>query len=78
MERVRFDLRKLVFHVIGIHRTNLLTCGRAEHLDDLDKLINTRLTREQRLPKHQLRHDTACGPNVCRSDQLHAGVAHQQ
>ncbi len=54
-----FDLGELVFHVVGIHRLDLLPGGRAQDLDDLDKLINATFAREERLTEHELCHDTA-------------------
>lgn len=41
IERVRFDLRKLVLHVVRIHSPNLVARWRAEDLDDLHELIDT-------------------------------------
>lgn len=40
-EGVRLDLRELVLHVVGVHGTDLLSCGSSKDLDDFDKLINT-------------------------------------
>lgn len=57
-ERMRLDLRELVLHVIGVHGADLVSCRSAQYLDDLDKLIDTRLAREQWLAKHELCHDT--------------------
>ena len=61
---MRLDLWELVFHVIWIHSADLLTGWGAQHFDDFNKLINTRLSREQRLTKHQLGHDAARGPDI--------------
>lgn len=76
-EGVRFDLRELVLHIIRIHSFNLLSRRRAEYLDNLHELIDTRLSWEQRLSQHQFRHHTTRRPDidvsgvVCRSkDQL--------
>lgn len=66
VEGVRLDLRELVLHVVGVHGANLLPSRRAENLDDLDQLVNTRFTWEQRLTKHQLGHDTSSGPHIYR------------
>lgn len=66
VEGVRLDLRELVLHVVGVHGANLLSSRRAEDFDDLNQLVNTRFTREQRLTKHQLSHDTSSGPHICR------------
>ena len=64
VEGVRLDLRELVLHVVGVHRANLVSCGCAENLDDLDELVNARLTGKERLPKHELSHDTAGRPYI--------------
>lgn len=64
VERMRLDLRKLVLHVVRVHGTDLVSCGCTENLDDFDKLVDTRLTREQRLSEHELSHDTASRPHV--------------
>ena len=61
---MRLDLRELVLHVVGVHRANLVSCRRAENLDDLDELVDTRFTGKQRLPKHKLSHDTTSGPDI--------------
>ncbi len=65
VERVRLDLGELVLHVVWVHGADLLAGGGPQHLDDLHKLINARLSREQRLTKHQLSHDAAGGPDIC-------------
>jgi hypothetical protein len=57
-EWVRLNLRKLVLHVIGIHRLDLLPRGRSQNLDDFHQLVDAALTREQGLAEHQLSHDT--------------------
>lgn len=62
---MRLDLGELVLHVIGIHGTNLVTRRRSEDLDDLDKLVDAGLSWEQRLAKHELRHDATRRPNIC-------------
>lgn len=66
VEGVRLDLRELVLHVVGVHGANLLPSRRAENLDDLDQLVNTRFTWEQRLTKHELGHDASRGPHIYR------------
>lgn len=65
VEWMGFDLRKLVLHVVGIHRLDLLPGRCAKNLDNLHQLIDTALTREQWLAQHQLRHDTTRRPYVC-------------
>lgn len=42
------DLGELELGVIGVHRSDLLPCGGAEHLDDLHELVDPRLPRELR------------------------------
>ena len=64
VERMGFDLRKLVLHVIGIHRLDLFSGGCAKNLDNFHQLIDTALTREEWLAQHQLRHDTTRRPYV--------------
>ena len=64
-QRVRLDLREAVLHVIGVHRLDLLPRRRAQHLDDLDQLVDARLAREKRLPEHELCHHAARRPDVC-------------
>ena len=65
IERVRLDLRELVLHVVGVHSPNLLPSGRTQDLDDLDQLVDTRFTGEERLSQHQLCHDATRRPYVC-------------
>jgi len=64
VERMRLDLRKFVLHIVGIHGTNLVTSWGSQDFNDFDQLIDTRLSWEQRLPKHQLCHNTASRPNI--------------
>ena len=59
------DLRKLVLHVIRVHRLDLFSGGCAKDLDDLHQLIDTALTGEEWLAQHQLRHDATRRPYVC-------------
>lgn len=61
---MRLDLRELVLHIIRVHGSDLITSGRAEDLDNFDKLIDARLSREQGLTEHELCHDTSSGPNI--------------
>jgi hypothetical protein len=61
---MRFDLRELVLHVIGVHRADLVPGGCSEHFDDLHELVNTRLAREQWLSQHKLCHNATSGPNI--------------
>lgn len=57
---VRFDLRELVLHVVGVHRLNLLPRRCSQNLDDLNQLIDSALSREEGLSQHQLGHNTSC------------------
>lgn len=41
------DLRELVLHVVGVHGLDLLTRRGAEHLDDLDELVDTAYDSEK-------------------------------
>ena len=59
LEGVRLDLRELVLHVVRVHRLDLLPRRGAEHLDNLDELVDATLAWEQRLAEHELRHDTS-------------------
>lgn len=59
-----FDLRELVLHVVRVHRLDLLARRCAEHLDDLDELIDAALSGEEGLAKHELSHDAPSGPYV--------------
>lgn len=61
---VRLDLREFMFHVIGIHGTDLVACRSAQDLDNFHQLIDTRLSREKRLTQHEFRHHTAGRPNI--------------
>jgi hypothetical protein len=50
VERMRFDLREFVFHVIRVHGPYLLFRGCSEDFDDFDELVDSRFTGEQRRP----------------------------
>jgi hypothetical protein len=54
--------------IVGVHIVYLLAGGRAEDLDDLDKLVDAALTREQRLAQHELGKHTPDGPHVWRDE----------
>ena len=58
------DLGELVLHVVRVHRLDLLARRRPKDLDDLDQLVDTTLSWEERLPEHQLRHNASGGPDV--------------
>jgi len=64
VEGVGFDLGELVLHVIGIHCLDLLPRRCSKYFDNLHKLINATLAREQGLSKHQLGHDTSSRPDI--------------
>lgn len=64
VEWMGFDLRKLVLHIVGVHRLDLFSGRCAKNLDNFDQLIDTALTREEWLAQHQLRHDTTRRPYV--------------
>lgn len=49
---------------IRVHGLDLLPCRSTQHLDDLHKLVDTRLSREKRLTQHQLSHYTTSRPDV--------------
>ncbi len=51
-EWVGLNLRKLVFHVVGIHRLDLLPRRRPQNLDNFHQLVDATLTREQGLAEH--------------------------
>lgn len=59
-----FDDRKSKFRVIWIHSWDLVTSWCTKHLDDFNKLINTRVTWEQRLTKQKLSNYTSDRPNI--------------
>lgn len=60
-----FDLWELVFHIVGVHRLDLLSRGSSKHFDNLNQLIDPTLSWEKRLAEHELRHHTTRRPNVC-------------
>lgn len=68
VEGMRLDLRELVFHVIGVHGANLFPSRGAKNLDDLHQLVNSRFTREEGLPQHQLGHHAASRPHIWGKD----------
>jgi len=46
VERMRFDLREFVFHVIRVHGPYLFFGGCSEDFDDFHQLIDARFARE--------------------------------
>ena len=59
VEGVRLDLWEFVLHVVRVHGTDLVSRRGTQNLNNLYQLIDTRLSREQRLAKHQFSHDAA-------------------
>lgn len=59
-EGVRFDLRELVLHIVGVHRLDLLPRWCSQNFDDLNQLIDSALAGEEGLTQHQLGHNTSC------------------
>ena len=59
VERMRLNLREFVLHVVRVHGTDLVSRRGTQNLNNLYQLIDTRLSREQRLAKHQFSHDAA-------------------
>jgi hypothetical protein len=64
IEWMGLDLRELVFHVIGVHRPDLIPSRRSQDFDDFHQLIDAGFAWEERLAQHKLSHDAARGPNV--------------
>ena len=62
---MRFDLGKLVLHIVGVHGADLLAGRSSQNLDDLNQLVDARLSLEKRLAEHELSHDTSSGPDIC-------------
>mmetsp|Transcript_21786 Transcript_21786/g.72168 ORF Transcript_21786/g.72168 Transcript_21786/m.72168 type:complete len:291 (-) Transcript_21786:470-1342(-) len=62
--RVRLDLRELVLRVVLVHRLDLVERRRAQHLDDLDQLVDARLARKEGHAQEQLGEHAARGPDV--------------
>lgn len=46
VEWVGLNLRELVFHIVRIHRLDLLPGGRTKNFDDLDQLIDAAFARK--------------------------------
>lgn len=64
IEGMWLDLWEPMFHVVRVHGPNLLTGGSTQNLDDLHKLVDSRLSREERLPQHELGHDASSRPHI--------------
>ena len=56
---VGFDLREFELLVVGVHFSYLFSCGRAKHLDDLDKLVDTTVAWEDGLSEQQFGQHTS-------------------
>lgn len=67
IERMRLNLGKLMLHVVRVHGSDLFSGWSPENLDDLDELIDTRLSWEERLTQHQLGHHATSRPDICKS-----------
>mmetsp|Transcript_18818 Transcript_18818/g.37965 ORF Transcript_18818/g.37965 Transcript_18818/m.37965 type:complete len:287 (+) Transcript_18818:456-1316(+) len=61
---MRLDLGELELRVIRVHRHELVPCWRAQHLDDLDELVDPALAWEDRLSQDELGSDACRRPNV--------------
>lgn len=55
---------ELELGVAWVHAVDLLLGRSPQHLDDLDQLVNTRITGEQWLSHQKLSYDAANGPDV--------------
>ena len=64
LPRMSLDLRELELRVVRIHLLDLFSGGRAQNFDDLNQLIDARVTREDRLPEHQFRENASSAPDV--------------
>jgi len=51
------DLRKSVLVVVWVHCKDFLSGGGSQDFNDLDKLVDTTLAREDRLAEHQFSND---------------------
>lgn len=61
------DLGEFELSVVGVHGADFFSGGCSEDLDDLNQLVNTGITRKERLAKQQLGPHTALRPNInCR------------
>ena len=61
---VRLDLRELELGVVGVHLLDLLASRGAQDLDNLDELVDARVTGENGLAQHKLCKDAAGAPHV--------------
>jgi len=60
------DLRELLLVLVLVHQEDLLLGRRAQHLDDLDQLVDCALAREERVAQQHLADDCAHAPDVDR------------
>lgn len=67
LPRMTFDLRKFKFGIVWIHFADLFASRRAQHLDDLDELVDARVAREYRLAQQQFGQYTASAPDICQN-----------
>mmetsp|Transcript_53408 Transcript_53408/g.126317 ORF Transcript_53408/g.126317 Transcript_53408/m.126317 type:complete len:291 (+) Transcript_53408:241-1113(+) len=61
---VCLDLGELELGIVLVHRLDFLARGRADDLDDLDKLVDVALAGEEGLSEHELAEDAAEAPGV--------------
>ena len=64
------NLWESIFFVVWVHCLNLFFRWCTEDFDDLNKLIDTTLTREDGLTKHKFSNDTANRPNIYRGSVI--------
>ena len=62
--RVWTDLREAELNVVAVHCLDLRTARSAEHLDDLDKLVDAAVSGEERLAQEELSENAAHRPHV--------------
>lgn len=53
-----------MLHIVWVHGADLLPSRGSKNLDDFHQLVNSRLSREQWLTKHEFSHHTTRGPHV--------------
>ena len=61
---VGLDLRELELGVVGVHLSDLLLGGRAQHLDDLHQLVHPAVPGEDGLAQEELGKHAASAPDV--------------
>lgn len=58
------DLREFEFGVVWIHLLNLISSRRSQYFDDLNQLIDARVSGEDWLPQQQFGQHTARTPDI--------------